>query len=153
MKLCEGLILGGVLVVAASLPAQEKKIDASALPPAVQKAAAEQSKGASVIGYSKEVEKGQTYYEMEMKRDGRSEDVLMDSTGAVAEIEKEVPFASLAPAVREGLQKAAGEGKIVKVESLTKHGNLVAYEAKVQNGGKRSEVQVGPGGGKLAHEE
>jgi hypothetical protein len=51
------------------------------------------------------------------------------------------------------LQKAAGEGKIVKVESLTKHGTLVAYEAQVRKGSKTSEVQVGPDGGTLAHEE
>ena len=149
-------VLFATMVVAASLLSQEqneKKIAASALPPAVRKAAAEQSKGATVLGYSKETEKGKTYYELETKRDGLSEKILMDSTGAVAEIEKEVPTDSLAPAVREGLQKAAGEGKIVKVESLSKHGTLVAYEAQVRKGSKTSEVQVGPDGGTLAHEE
>lgn len=148
--------LFAAMVVAASLLSQEqteKKIAASALPPAVRIAAAEQSKGATVLGYSKETEKGKIYYELEMKRDGLSENILMDSTGTVAEIEKEVPTDSLASAVREGLQKAAGEGKIVKVESLIKHGTLVAYEAQVRKGSKTSEVQVGPDGGTLAHEE
>ena len=148
--------LFATMVVGASLLSQEqteKKIAASALPPAVRKAAAEESKGAIVLGYSKETEKGKTYYELEMKRDGLSENILMDSTGAVTEIEKEVPTDSLPSAVREGLQKAAGEGKIVKVESLTKHGALVAYEAQVRKGSKTSEVQVGPDGGTLAREE
>ena len=148
--------LFATVAVAASLLSQEQtenKIAASALPPAVRKAAAEESKGATVLGYSKETEKGKTYYELEMKRDGLSEKILMDSTGAVTEIEKEVPTGSLAPAVREGLQKAAGEGKIVKVESLSKHGTLVAYEAQVRKGSKTSEVQVGPDGGTLAREE
>ena len=66
-------LLLATMVVAASLLSQEqteKKIAASALPPAVRKAAAEQSKGATVLGYSKETEKGKTYYELEMKRDG-----------------------------------------------------------------------------------
>ena len=121
-------LLLATMVVAARLLSQEqteKKIVASALPPAVRKAAAAQSKGATILGYSKETEKDKTYYELEMKRGDLSENVLMDSTGAVTEIEKEVPTDSLAPGVREGLQKAAGEGKIVRVESLTKHG-LVA---------------------------
>jgi hypothetical protein len=39
------------------------------------------------------------------------------------------------------------------VESLTKKGKLVAYEAKVNTGGKKSEVQVGPDGKPLDHEE
>ena len=149
-------VLFVIMVAGASLLSQEqttKKISASALPRAVRKAAAEQRKGATVLGYSKETEKGKTYYEVEMKRDGLSENIVMDSTGGVTEIEKEVPTDSLAPAVRDGLQKAAGEGKIVKVETLTKHGNLVAYEAQVRKGSKISEVQVGPDGGTLAREQ
>jgi hypothetical protein len=55
--------------------------------------------------------------------------------------------------VKDGLAKAAGTGTIGKVESLTKSGKLVAYEAVVQKGKKRSEIQVGPDGRKLAHPE
>jgi hypothetical protein len=42
---------------------------------------------------------------------------------------------------------------MTRVESLTKAGKIVAYEADVKNGSKHSEVQVGPNGNKLAHEE
>jgi hypothetical protein len=59
----------------------------------------------------------------------------------------------LSPAVRDGLQAKAGNGKLVKVESLTKKDKLVAYEAQVVTNGKRSEVQVGPDGKPLDHEE
>jgi hypothetical protein len=52
-----------------------------------------------------------------------------------------------------GLQAKAGGGKILKVETLTKRGELVAYEAKVMNNGKKSEIQVGPDGKPLDHEE
>jgi len=69
------------------------------------------------------------------------------------EIEEEVAIASLPPAVNEGLTKAAGKGTIEKVESLTKKGKIVAYEAVVKTGTKKSEVQVGPDGKKLDHEE
>ena len=41
----------------------------------------------------------------------------------------------------------------MKVESLTKHDKLVAYEAKVQANGKKNEIQVGPDGKPLDHEE
>ena len=60
---------------------------------------------------------------------------------------------SLPPAVRTGLQAKAVDGKIVKVETLTKKGQLVAYEAKVMSNGKKSEIQVGPDGKPLEHEE
>ena len=41
----------------------------------------------------------------------------------------------------------------MKVESLTKRGKLVAYEGQVITKGKRSEVQVGPDGKPLDHQE
>jgi len=138
-----------------TLPAftQEKKIKHSDLPAAVQKTVTEQSQGAKIRAFSEEKEKGQTFYEVELMVDGHSKDVLMDANGAVVEVEEQVSLESLSAAVRDGLQAKAGKCKLVKVESLTKNGKLVAYEAKVVADGKRSEVQVGPTGQPLAHEE
>ena len=51
------------------------------------------------------------------------------------------------------MTNAAAGGKIGKVESLTKQGKLVAYEAVVTAGTKHHEIQVGPDGKKLAHPE
>jgi hypothetical protein len=132
---------------------QEKKIQRADLPPAVEKTVTAQSKGATIKGFSEEKENGQTYYEAEMMFSGHSKDVLIDKDGAVVEVEEQVALDSIPAAVKEGLQRKAGSGKILKVESLTKHGKLVAYEAKVQTGTKKKEIQVGPDGKALAHEE
>ena len=132
---------------------QEKKIRRSDLPPAVEKAVAEQSKGATIHGFSQEKENGQTYYEAELMVNGHTKDVLVDANGSVVEVEEQVSTESLPAAVRLGLQDKAGKGKLVKVETLTKKDKLVAYEAKVLNNGKTSEVQVGPEGKALDHEE
>jgi hypothetical protein len=132
---------------------REKKISRSQLPLAVQKTVDEQSKDATIRGYSREKEGGKTYYEAEMKVNNHSKDVLMDSDGKVMEVEEEVAFESLPEAVKSGLQAQAKAGKIGKVESITKNDKLVAYEAKVITNGKKSEVQVGPNGQTLDHEE
>ncbi|HKI26426.1 MAG TPA: hypothetical protein VKA07_08885 [Candidatus Sulfotelmatobacter sp.] len=144
-----------VLAIAATCLAQEqeKKIPRADLPAAVERTVAIQSQGATIKGFSQEKENGQTIYEAEMTVDGRSKDVSIDTTGAVVEVEQQVALDSLPAAVKDGLQARAGKGKIVKVESLTKHGKLVAYEAKVQHDGKKSEIQVGPDGKPLDHEE
>jgi hypothetical protein len=55
--------------------------------------------------------------------------------------------------VKDALKAKVAKGKLVKIESLTKHGKLVAYEAQVVTDGKRSEAQVGPNGEPLDHEE
>jgi len=132
--------------LAMSLTASEKKIKKSDLPAAVQKTADEQSQGATVKGYNQEVENGKTYYEVELTVNGHSKDVSMDADGKVVEVEEEVALTSLPDAVHKGLTDQAKGGKITKVESLTKSGKLVAYEAQVVTGKKRSEIQVGRDG-------
>jgi hypothetical protein len=142
----------GVLLSALGI-AQEKKIERSDLPPAVEKTVAEQSKGATIRGFSQEQEKGQTFYEAELIINGHSKDVLMDGAGEVVEVEEQVALESLPAQVQAGLRAKAAGGKIGKVESLTKKDKLVAYEAKVVKDGKKSEIQVGPDGKALDHEE
>ena len=142
-----------VLLFASNVSAQEKHIQKSDLPAAVQKTADEQTKGATVRGYSKETEDGKLEYEVEMTVSGHSKDVSMDPDGNILEVEEQVALGGLPAAVRDGLQQKAGSGKITKVESITKHGAVVAYEAKVMTGAKKSEVQVGPDGKPLDHEE
>ncbi|HEX9393588.1 MAG TPA: hypothetical protein VF923_02980 [Gemmatimonadales bacterium] len=139
--------------VAAQAAAQDKKLKRSDLPPAVGKTADAQSAGATVRGYSSETEDGQLSYEVALTVNGHARDVSIAPDGTVLEIEEEVAFDSLPAAVRAGLTQAAGAGKIGKVESLTKKGAIVAYEAHVLTGTKRSEVQVGPDGKPLAHPE
>lgn len=123
------------------------------MPPAVEKTVAEQSQGATVKGFSTEVENGKRLYEAELTVNGHGKDISMDKDGKIFEVEEEVAMDSLPPEVKVGLTKAAGSGTITKVETLTKGGKLVAYEAGVKNGAKHSEVQVGPDGKRLAHEQ
>jgi hypothetical protein len=136
-------------------PAQEKekKLKRSDLPAAVQKTVDQESQGATIRGYSSETDNGQLVYEVEMRVRGHGRDVLIGADGSVMEIEEEVALDSLPTPVREGLKHLVGRGRITKVESLTKHGAIVAYEAQVRTGTKRSEIQVGPDGKPLAHPE
>ena len=145
------LAIGGLLLAGMG-SAQEKKIKRSDLPPAVDKTVAQQSRGATIRGFSTEKENGQTLYEVEMTVDGHSKDISMAADGSIVEIEEQVRLDSLPPEIKAGLQAKAGKGKILKVESLTKKDKLVAYEAQLETNGKKSEVQVGPDGKPLDQE-
>jgi hypothetical protein len=162
MKTCPALAFPLIFAILAvlSLPAQEqenqeheKRINRSALPSAVENTVAANTQGATIRGFNEEKENGKTYYEAELTVNGHSKDILMDSDGAIVEVEEQVDFASLPTAVQRGLQAKASGGKLGKVESITKHNQLVAYEAKITSNGKRSEIQVGPDGKSLVHEE
>src|SRR2546428_2863638 len=141
------------LLLAGTASAQEKKIKRSDLPPAVEKTVARESVGATIRGFSEEKENGQTFYEAEMTVNGHSKDVLVDASGNVLEVEEQVELGSLPAEVQAGLKAKAEGATILKVESIKKHDKLVAYEAVVQKDGKKKEVQAGPDGKPLAHEE
>ena len=128
-----------LLCAACAVADSEKKIQKSDLPAAVQKAADEQTKGAEIKGYSKEVEKGKTYYEVETRLDGHGRDLLFDASGKLVEVEEEIAIDKLPPAVRNAIEKAATGGKLNKVESVTK-GSVITYEASITKGGKKSEI-------------
>jgi hypothetical protein len=141
------------LLLTGTAHAHEKKIARSALPPAVEATVAKQLTHAKARGFAEEVENGETFYEAELMVDGLTRDLLIDTRGIVVEVEEQVALDKLPAKVRTGLRAKIGKGMIVRVESLTKHDKLVAYEATVSTKGKRSEIQVGPDGERLDHEE
>ena len=147
---CTMLVVLSLLSLAT---AQEKKIKRTQLPPNVERAVAALAETATIRGFSQEIEHGVTYYEAELTVADHHKDVLMDTNGNVVEVEEEVALASLPPSVQDGLQARARGGKVENVESIIKHGKLAAYEAHLIKNGKRSEVQVGPEGEPLNHEE
>jgi uncharacterized membrane protein YkoI len=143
------LVIG--LAAVATAPAQEKKITRAELPPAVEKTVAEQSKGGTIRGFSTEVEDGKRLYEVELTVEGHGKDISMDLHGNVVEVEEEISMDALPPEARKGLTEAARGGTILKIESITKNGKLVAYEADMKTAAKQSEIQVSPNGKRLTH--
>src|SRR5215469_3379220 len=95
-----GLLLGALAFGA------EKKIQLKDLPPAVQQAVQDQSKGATLKGLTKEVENGKTEYEAELLVDGHSKDISFDSSGKITSVEEEVSITSIPEAARTAIQKA-----------------------------------------------
>jgi hypothetical protein len=142
-----------VLCVTAMAVAAEKKVARSALPPAVEKTVQAQAQGATVKGISSETEDGVFQYEVEMTFNGHGKDIAIAKDGTLLEVEEEVAMSSLPARVQSALTAKAAGAKIAKVESLTKKDKLVAYEAATLKGAKKGEIQVGPNGEKLAHEE
>jgi uncharacterized membrane protein YkoI len=144
-----GMVLGAVLVAGA----QDRRITRKDLPAAVAATIDRETRGATVKGYSTERERGRVTYEAETMVNGHTRDIEVAPDGTLNEVEEEVSFASLPANVQQGLNARAKGGRITKVESLTKGGKLVAYEAGVVRNGNHSDVQVSPNGGAVAQEE
>ena len=129
--------------------AAERKIGYQDLPPSVQKAMPAEAKGAEIRGYNRETEKGKTFYEVETMLNGQSRDLLFDATGVLVEVEEEIALNSIPSAAKSAIERRVADGKVNKVERVTK-GQSVSYEAEITSkSGKSSEVAVKPDGKSL----
>src|SRR5437764_15433867 len=91
-------IFAAMLLVGVSLSlsqAQERKIKREQLPPAVEKTVARESEGATVKGFSTEIEHGRKLYEASLIVDGHTKNILIDGNGNVVEVEEEVTIESV----------------------------------------------------------
>ncbi len=124
----------------------DTKVKMEDLPLAVQNMVRKQTKSATLIGLSTELENGKTTYEIETKVNGRRRDIVVDKTGAVMEVEEEVDLAAVPVAAQEALRKRAAGGTIKKIETLTQ-GSKVSYEAAIKTkAGKNIEAGVNADG-------
>src|SRR5262249_743449 len=139
-------IISVCAVFAGVCGAQERRVKMKDLPEAVQKTVNEQSKGATIKGLSKEVEKGRTLYELELSVDGHSKDVTIDDSGKLVEVEEQVQLSALPEVVQTAVKQNAGTAQIQMVESVTKGGTLQYYEAHIKKGLKKSEFKIGTDG-------
>lgn len=130
-------VSAGIILLAGALAASgwdvRKKIKMADLPPAVKAAVTEQSKGATVRGLLMGTEKGKTYYEAELSLNDHARGVVFDAEGKVVEIKDVVKIEDVLASAHAGLMTIAGTGKVERVESLTRNGQLVGYEAIIIN--------------------
>lgn len=141
------LMLGAAILSAIAV-ASETKVARKDLPAPVQRAIDEQSKGAVIRGFTKEVENGKTEYEAELTLNGHGKDISFDAAGNVVSVEEEVKLESVPPAARAAIEKAAQGGTLRKVESITEGGKSF-FEATIRRGGKSIEVQLDKDGAKV----
>ena len=142
------IVIAAVLAlpIAAIASAQAKKVQQSDLPEAVQATAARETGGGKVTGYWQRDQDGTTTYEVDLVVDGHARGVLINSEGAVVAVQDEVSLEKLDPAVQAGIRSQAGDGKVGRVFSISKDGQVTRYVAFVEKGEQKTTVQVGPDG-------
>jgi hypothetical protein len=138
------ILFAGAAQVAAARA--ETHVPCKTLPAAVLHQAKIEAGDATIRGCVKDKEDGKLTYEVETLRDGKSKDIAMDASGSVLEVEQEVAFGNLPPAVSDAIAKAANGGKVGKVESVTRGGTIASYETTITKKGRRQEIAFNPQG-------
>ena len=143
-RLMAGIVLG--LVISVGAEAKEKTIKQSDLPSAVLKTAEQESAGAAVTvtGYTKDKVEGETIYQMDLVVDGLARGVVIGADGTIVSVEQEIAWDHVPADVQTNFTNVTAKGKLGAVSSVTKQGNLVAYQAVLETNGNRALVQVKP---------
>lgn len=81
------------------------KLELKDLPPAVRKTVEAETKGATIKNIVKEKEKGKTVYEVETMVNGKSRDIVVDSTGALETVEEQADLDSFPTAAKAAILK------------------------------------------------
>lgn len=145
-----GLLIAGPFLAQPAAAAEvhiEKSTKVKALPAAVQQTVLAEGKGATVRGVLTEKgEDGATLYEVEMRINGLTKDIVVGADGTVLVSEQQMTRATTPKVVLATIDKAAAKRKIKMIESVTKVGKLEYYEAHVVSGKTLAEIKVGPDG-------
>ena len=137
-----------VLGLSASALAQEQRILRKDVPAVVLAAFAGAYPKATIKGYSKEMDKGQTVYEIESVEGKTTRDVTYSADGKLISVEESVNTSELPPGVKAVLDKKFPGGKILRAEKVTK-GTVVGYEFRIEHLGKTTEIVFDPKGNEL----
>jgi hypothetical protein len=145
-------VAAALVVLVAAVRADEEKVPLDKLPRAVGDAVKAKFPGAELVGASKEVEKGETLYEVALKYKGHNHDVTFKQDGGVVSVEKEITARDLPRAVSETLAAKYPRATFKKVEEVHE-GNKLTYEVLLVTADKKTlEVVLDPRG-KVEKEE
>jgi hypothetical protein len=118
------LQVAGVPIVAA-----DKKIQVKDLPPVVQAAVQESTRGATINGYAGEAEGGKTMFEAETTVNGHSRDLLFDASGTLVEVEEATSLDTVPAAVLTALE---ARGHVVTVDQSREEGRHVRGDGQTK---------------------
>jgi uncharacterized membrane protein YkoI len=151
-KSIQYLALAAVLLgFLAPTTAQERQISRKGVPPAVLAAFTSAYPNATIKGFSKEKENGQTLYEVECEEGKTMRDVTFTEDGTVVSVEETVEISEVPPAVKAALDNRVPGGRIKKAEKIIK-GGVITYEFQVKHNGKKIEIVYDPEGNELNFE-
>jgi hypothetical protein len=147
MRTLAVLLTGSLAIIAlgGSAVAEEKKksLQLKDLPAAVQKTVQDNLKGGEIKTIGKEKEDGAEHYEVESLRNGKSRDYNVDVKGNLLLVEEATTIDAISAAARASILKKVADGKLVVVETFTKTGQPMMYEASyADKKGKKHEVLV-----------
>ena len=142
-------LLTGLTAFSTGAHADEEKIPLKDVPKAVLDAVKAKFPKAEIKGAEKEVEDGETLYEIETELDEHDVDLALKANGTIMEIEKEIAVKDLPKPVTDAIAAKHPKAKIEKAEEILEFEDgkeMKSYEVAVEVGEKDMELKITPDG-------
>jgi hypothetical protein len=120
------LVFGGA---AAAQEAKGKSLQLKDLPAAVQKTVQANLKGGEIKNIGKETEDNTEQFEIESVLNGKARDFNVDMKGNLLVMEEATTLDAIPAAAKAAILKKVGDGKLGAVETYSKPGQPMLYEA------------------------
>ncbi len=150
------MLMAGVVLMAATVGADEKKVQEAEVPKPVLEAVAHKYPRARRVGYEKEIEKGRTTFEVKVVDGSRRIDVDLSIDGKILAEEEVITMGDTPDAVRRALATSEKYGKwtVRRVERVVKDEKTDApeFEIGLFSGAQRAEVTFAADGRVLSTE-
>ena len=147
------LAIAGAFLIALAASAAATKIKKTELPEAVREAVERHAPGAHIRACWRIPGDGEPMYEVDLKADGRKKGFIFASDGDLLTIQEEVNWQDLPGGVQESLLRVARDNEIEEVYSISQHGEITGYGARIDGEGLRDfNYQVGPHGEEFGSE-
>ncbi len=113
------------------------------LPAAVQQTVQDNLKGGTIKNIGKETEDGVAQYEIESVLNGKARDFNVDMKGSLLVMEEATTLDAIPAAAKAAILKKLGDGKLAAVETFSKPGRPMLYEAAYKDkAGTNHEILV-----------
>src|ERR1700730_13946252 len=109
-----------IMCLAATVTAQEKKLQPKDVPAAVTAAAAKAYPNAKITAWVKETEDGKTLFEASMTEGQKKQDVVFTPDGKIDAVEEIVPSADVPAAVQKALKAKYPQAVVETAERITR---------------------------------
>jgi hypothetical protein len=129
--------------------ADEEKVALKDVPKAVLDAVKAKFPKAEIKHAAKEVEDGETLYEIETELDEHDVDLTLKANGTIVEIEKEIAVKDLPKPVADAIAAKHPKAKVEKAEEIVEFEDgkeMKSYEVAVEVGEKDMELKITPDG-------
>ncbi len=126
----------------------EEKIALDKLPKKVVSALKAKYPGAEMVSATKEIEDGETYYNVSIKHKGEELEVTFTPNGKITDISREIEIKDLPKAVAEAVQKKYPKSTITEAQEVIEvtEGNRKSYRVEVENREQTIEIYLDPKG-------